>query len=30
MIGYLKRNSAGLTDVRPVCGPGEKISEEGS
>ena len=32
MIGYLMRSSAwdreGLTDVRPVCGPGEKISEE--
>ena len=33
MIGYLMRSSAGtgspgLTDVRPVFGPGEKISEE--
>ena len=32
MIRYLMRSSAGtgggLTDVRPVCGPGEKISEE--
>ena len=32
MIGYLMRSSVGtgegLTDVRPVCGPGERISEE--